>query len=261
MIPIHILLAEDNRVDAHFVETLLRQAKLLSATMDTVGWLSSALTMLGAKRYDLVLLDLGLPDSSGIDTATAVIREAPNVPIIVLSGREDLDTAQVAIRAGAQSFIAKSSDLTPEYLERVILYALERSRIERKTKDLLLESHARLSGQDELAVDGHVLEPHLRRIEEAVGVLETYLARNSPQQYERAREILDQEGFYLACREMRSLLLLRRDRKSGLGISQAMQALKQKSKSDPPIATQAAARADIADAMLDWTQVWSADDD
>jgi diguanylate cyclase (GGDEF)-like protein/PAS domain S-box-containing protein len=78
---------------------------------------------------DLVLLDLGLPDSQGLDTVTQVSRERPALPIIVLTGRDDDVLARSALTAGAQDYLVKGA-IDPGMLMRSIHYAYERKRTE-----------------------------------------------------------------------------------------------------------------------------------
>jgi len=265
VIPIHVLIVEDSEIDAIMVRRLLKRGHMLEATSDHVPWLKAALTAVENKKYDVILLDLGLKDSQGIDTATAIIRAAPNVPVIVMSGREDLTTAQAAMRAGAQSFIVKSSDLSAEELERIILYALERKRIDLQAKEMLIATKDRLSEPGEVEQeDLFLLEPHLIAIETAVGQVETYLARNSPAAYETVRTILDQCGYFTACREMRSIIDLNGTRPRSAPLSdRAMDALGEGArKLRPRIDTPTQAKQAFADALLDFDEkLWGNPDD
>lgn len=208
MIVVNILLAENNAIDASFIKRALDSSKRLKVHVDHTEWLNSSLQLLRNKEYDLVLLDLGLEDSQGVDTAVSVIREAPNLPVVVLSGQEDMDIAQVSLRAGAQDFVVKSSDMTVGQLERVILYALQKKSDEVAQKQMLLESHARLSHSEGLRGKWCLVEPHILRIEDALSKLQKYLAQNAPAHYLEVDDILKQENGYLALRELRSILLL-----------------------------------------------------
>lgn len=260
MIPIRLLLVEDNELDAETMKGLLKRARIVQVTTDTVEWLSAALTVLKNKPYDVILLDLGLKDSQGIDTAAAVIREAPNVPVIVMSGRNDLEVAQRALRVGAQHFIVKSGALSPEELELVILYALERKRYDQQAKEMILETRDRLSGPGGEVHNFQLMEPHLKHIEDAVGQVETYLAKNNPNAYESVRSILDQAGFFVACREIRSILDLEGSRQRGRPLSErAMEALRINSKA-VPVESVTEAKQAMADALLRFDEgIWGSE--
>ena len=78
---------------------------------------------------DLVLLDLGLPDSFGIDTVRGMHEAAPDLPIVVLTALSDEEVAIEAVREGAQDYLDKSQ-LNGRMLGRVIRYAFERTRAE-----------------------------------------------------------------------------------------------------------------------------------
>lgn len=214
-VPIHVLLVEDNPPDAAFIEARLLQAQLLKVGVETSGWLKSALMALSNKKFDVVLLDLSLPDSQGIDTLVEVLKVAPNVPVIVLSGREDLETAVLAVRAGAQSYIVKKQGLTPEQLEREIFYARERKHNDVTSKKLTRESVASvvLAAEGDRrstppSVETAMLSRHVTAVEEAVAKARVHLMKNAPQQAEAVEAILQSENFYVAIREIRSILKL-----------------------------------------------------
>jgi DNA-binding NarL/FixJ family response regulator len=216
MIPIHLLLLEDNAGDAALVQRRLSQASRLKFGVDRVEWLSSALTALKNKHYDIIFADLSLPDSNGVDTVMAIKRAAPNTPVIVLSGREDLDTATNSVRAGAQSFIVKKSDMSADELERDTLYALERSRNELTSKELLRQSVRRLSMDERgeptslppLPATSSLVIEHVDRLDETFGEIRAFLQKNHPAASEAVDNIINQRNVYQIMRELRSLLQL-----------------------------------------------------
>lgn len=95
--------------------------------VESVGRLSDALRRLSAGGIDLILLDLSLPDSTGIDTFHEVFRTAPEVPIVVLTGLDDEDVGLAALRDGAQDYVLKG-EISPRFLVRTIRFAIERKR-------------------------------------------------------------------------------------------------------------------------------------
>jgi diguanylate cyclase (GGDEF)-like protein len=128
---IKVLLVEDNPVDARMAAELLGRNGAFELTH--VARLSEAAQRLSEQRFDAVLLDLMLPDSSGLATVESVQERAPDVPIVVYSGfgAEDVLFAREVIRGGAQEFLPKSL-ASPTVLQRAILASIERKRQERR---------------------------------------------------------------------------------------------------------------------------------
>ena len=96
-----ILLVEDNPGDRDLILDYLEQSGR-AFRAETAGSLDSALKILEKHRSNLVFLDLGLPDSTGLDTLKRFIAEAPEIPIIVLTGLDDETLGTEAIRIGAR---------------------------------------------------------------------------------------------------------------------------------------------------------------
>ena len=124
-----ILLVEDNPGDARLIREMLRESEDVDFTVDWVPRLSDALEKLGRGGSDLVLLDLGLPDSRGLETFVRAYAQAPQVPFVVLSGLDDETLALTAVREGAQDYLVKGQTDSGMLL-RAIRYATERKRIE-----------------------------------------------------------------------------------------------------------------------------------
>ena len=122
-----VLLVEDHAGDARLIRELLQDTPELQLTW--VETLAAALDRLARPGVDLVLLDLGLPDSQGLDTASQVSRERPALPVIVLTGRDDDALAHAALTVGAQDYLVKGT-IEPGILVRAIRYAYERKRAE-----------------------------------------------------------------------------------------------------------------------------------
>jgi len=127
---IRVLLVEDNAADARRAAKLLGEGSGFELTH--VERLSEATAKLGNGTFDAVLLDLMLPDSSGLATVSSVHDRAPDLPIIVYSGfgAEDVLFAREAVRGGAQDFLPKSLT-TPAVMRRAIVTSIERKRLER----------------------------------------------------------------------------------------------------------------------------------
>ncbi|MBU0569059.1 response regulator [bacterium] len=135
--PITILLIEDNSYDVEVIKRALDKAT--GATFDLVCAvrLSEGLTILARGGIACLLLDLGLPDSRGIDTFTQVYAQAKDIPIVILSGLEDESLAIETLSKGAQDYLVKGKDyLNTELLTRSIRYAIQRKKTE---QDLFTE--------------------------------------------------------------------------------------------------------------------------
>lgn len=105
-----ILLVEDNPADADLIrERLDSQEDLPPYAIDHVVSLRMALDKLADGGIDLILLDLGLPDSHGLPTVTHVIQHAPAVPVVVISGFDDPEVRRQAMDASARDFMAKDA--------------------------------------------------------------------------------------------------------------------------------------------------------
>ncbi len=123
-----VLLVEDSTAQARFIrQTLVDMDSSMPTQVQWVDTLGKAMEVLEGSIFDLVLLDLVLPDSDGMVTFLTVHEAHPKMPIIVLSGAGNETTALEAVASGAQDYLAKRI-LSPEMLERSIRYALARSR-------------------------------------------------------------------------------------------------------------------------------------
>ncbi|MEZ4241020.1 MAG: response regulator [Myxococcota bacterium] len=126
--PVRVLLLEDSDGDAFLVQHALESSERgVRYQVDRAARLGKAREKLAAERYDIVLVDLRLPDSAGLDTVVAVREAAGNTPIVVLTIAEDDDLARSCIELGAQDYVGKN-EMTPHQLRRVLGYALSRAR-------------------------------------------------------------------------------------------------------------------------------------
>jgi len=127
-VPIHFLLVEDDPEQVQFLKVTLRTEQQSPFTMTHAATLAEAVSALADLRPDVILLDLHLPDSTGLDTPRAMLMHAPDVPIIIYSGNTDFEVAVEAVRLGAQDYLLKGEAREP-LLSRAMRYAIERKRI------------------------------------------------------------------------------------------------------------------------------------
>lgn len=123
----NLLLVEDNPGDARLIKEMLIDGSMEQGTLDFVRSLQEAIDHVKSLKIDCILLDLSLPDSYGIDTVMKMRAEAPEIPIVVLTGNEDAEQGVEAVQRGAQDYLPKS-DIDGRLLVRSIRYALERHR-------------------------------------------------------------------------------------------------------------------------------------
>src|SRR5262245_49932980 len=127
---IRLLLVEDNAADARVVERHLKDAGLNDVNSDWVQTAAEAAERLQKVEYDLVLLDLGLPDASGLQALRALRAVADLTPIIVLTGSDDYKQGLTAVREGAQDYLEKRR-VNAGMLSRIVSYSVERSTFHR----------------------------------------------------------------------------------------------------------------------------------
>ncbi|WP_164929287.1 hybrid sensor histidine kinase/response regulator [Gloeobacter violaceus] len=131
MAAIKILLIEDNPSDVRLLREILKDAPAARFEWRAAGRLQEAVAALAHEHFDVVLLDLSLPDSRGLDSLIALKPFAAALPIVVLTGFDDEALATGAMQLGAQDYLVKGQ-VTGSLLVRSIRYAIERQRAEQK---------------------------------------------------------------------------------------------------------------------------------
>ncbi len=141
---IKILLVEDNLADADLLGEILEEADETEWSLVHVEKLKEALHTLSENDFDVILLDLSLPDKQGLATVTQTHEVAPDLPIVVLTGLNDKVTSLEALREGAQDYLVKGK-IDSNLLIRAIRYAIERAQ----TFKRLRQSEEQLQGLNE----------------------------------------------------------------------------------------------------------------
>src|SRR5271166_598228 len=124
---VRILLVEDNPIDARALREMIREACSGPFHLEHADRLSRALDLLATKQFDVLLLDLSLPDARGLETVSQVHAHSPKAPIVVLTSLDDEAVAARALRAGAQDYLIKGR-VSGDLLVRSVRYACERAR-------------------------------------------------------------------------------------------------------------------------------------
>lgn len=123
-----VLLIEDNLAEARLLQEFLKAATTNPFYLDWVQRLSEALGLLESSDYDVILLDLTLPDSQGLASLKPLLKQAPSLPIVVLTHTNDDALALEAVRQGAQDYLVKRF-MNTDVLVRSLSYAIERKRV------------------------------------------------------------------------------------------------------------------------------------
>ena len=162
--PIHILLIEDNPGDARLLRTLLQETASSQFELVHAERFSEALNRLSERRFDVVLLDLSLPDAQGLETISRLSGQAEGTPIVILTGLNDEEIAIRALQQGAQDYLVKGQ-ADGQLLARALRYAIERHKAEESLKARNRElmvlrkiSEAILASLDLNSVLEHILE-------------------------------------------------------------------------------------------------------
>jgi len=130
---LRVLAVEDDASFGWFIRECLAETGEIGFEVHLVDRLEKAVAAATGSEFDLVLLDLGLPDSWGLETFHRFRRAVPGVPVIVLTGLEGPELDLSVLRNGAQDYLAKGR-LDPALLQRAALYAVERWRLEERLR-------------------------------------------------------------------------------------------------------------------------------
>ena len=148
-----VLLVEDNPADADLVRELLGVSLRTRYEVRGASTFAGAIGLVADRRFDVVLIDLRLPDQSGVDSVLKLRPLVGPTPIVVLTGLDDEALAMACIEAGAQDYLVKG-DLRPLALQRAIAYAMGRARLAETLVDG--ELLARYAGLSSTAFRGSV---------------------------------------------------------------------------------------------------------
>lgn len=165
--PVNILLVEDNDVDVLLLKDAFDTLEGFEHDLIHVQRLGDGLTHLRDNPVNVVLLDLGLPDSQGVDTFARLHRQAPTVPVLVLTALNDESVGEKAIEMGAEDYLVKNQ-LQPAVLARSVRYAIERRR-KKSELEHVKDELKRLNGGLE-----QLVSERTRELEEANKELEAF---------------------------------------------------------------------------------------
>lgn len=156
---ISVLVIEDNRGDLELIRHMFGELKEATFGIQWAKKLKPAVQFLSKNKVDVILSDLGLPDSQGLATLDQVLVHAPGIPVVVLTGEDDEATAIQAVEKGAQDYLLKGA-LDARTLGRAVRYAIQRQEMRTQLKDYarnLHSSNVRLMKILEQNADGTVI--------------------------------------------------------------------------------------------------------
>lgn len=137
------------------IQEMIREGESISIDLVWADTLSAGLEIVSKGGIDVVLLDLSLPDSHGLDTVVRTIDRTPDVPVVVLTGLMDEETANESVKVGAQDYLYKEH-INPDILVRVIRFAVHRKQLEnelRHTVEKLEEANQKILEQQESVME------------------------------------------------------------------------------------------------------------
>ncbi|MGK7931630.1 MAG: ATP-binding protein [Microcystaceae cyanobacterium] len=145
---IQVLLIEDNLAEARLIREILKSSQRQKFRLTHCQRLSDALEKLKAEFFDIILLDLTLPDSYGLRSLHPLLAIAPHIPIVVLTNTNDDDLALEAVRQGAQDYLLKRK-VQFDTLVRSVCYAIERKQADEELREMNLQLQQRIQQRNE----------------------------------------------------------------------------------------------------------------
>ena len=165
-----ILIIEDSNFQTEFLKQLLTQTAEGQHEIDCADRLDKGLGLMADKQYDLLILDLNLPDSMGMETLKKVQEQNPDQAIVLNTGVDDEKLATEALHSGVQDYLVKGEN--PHRIVQSIRYALERKMILEKLKN----SQSQIMQQEKMASIGQLAAGVAHEINNPTGFISSNLS-------------------------------------------------------------------------------------
>ena len=140
--PLRYLMVEDDPLDIEIISAMLMRGATRPLQLSVLSRFADARELLSRESFSAVILDLNLPDGYGTGNIALLVEHYPTLPIVILTGNDDEETAIACLQLGAQDYVSKNQ-VNAELLSRVMQYAIERKRIDQQLKLALDEADKR----------------------------------------------------------------------------------------------------------------------
>lgn len=193
--PLKVLVVEDNAIDRRILETMLHESSHPVSLLKSTETLAGAFQLLEQHSFDVVILDLNLPDSEGKDTLRSLSSKYPQVTIVINTGAYEDELGLHTLSYGAQDFLVKGK-YTAYVLHKALYYALERKRLEREltaAAQRLQEMQAQLLQMEKMKVVGALASGIAHEIKNPLAAISygvTYLNEQSHPGDAKVRAVL-----------------------------------------------------------------------
>lgn len=181
------LVIEDDDSDWALIARSLSKCKRTEFEVAREAYLNKGLSHLGARQYDLILLDLSLPDSRGLATVQSVVNVAPHTPIVVMSEANEIELSLQAMAIGASHYISKDA-LEPKIIERSVWAALTAQH--KQDDDRARFAASIKATSSDTTVEGRMVAMQLFGIENGVRSLKLLVEAHAPQIADLYHEML-----------------------------------------------------------------------
>lgn len=145
-----VLIVDDSATTAAMIAGCLRDGELWKFEVDFATDLETAKLMVRSRTFDVLLLDLELPDATQLQAVEHFAAEHPEIPLVVITGSHDMGMAIEAIRKGAQDYLLKPDDMEGTAISRSVHYSAERHRLRYAMQQRLEKLRTSLDGLEAL---------------------------------------------------------------------------------------------------------------
>jgi two-component system cell cycle response regulator len=202
---IRVLLVEDNPGDARLMKELITEVSTIRFDLTHVVCLSEAQGRLSEEPFDVILLDLSLPDSHGLETLLNIQRQGDKAPVVVLTGLDDERIAIEGVQKGAQDYLVKGR-VDNNLLVRAIRYAIERHRVVaelRRANQRILEQEKSVIQEERLKVLLEMAGATAHELNQPLTSLLGYIElmrkdQDNPEKLARRMALIEEAGLRIA---------------------------------------------------------------